>query len=336
MKFFRRKKRATSDKQNSASKSSVQTNQAQLTPLDELIVPSKASPEYTFQYTSHDKLYGQDVPVETPELISSKLQELEDEINKIPKENKQEWLSALRRCPDLCNTDKFKLMFLRCEVFNTKLAAERIMNYWKHRTFLFGKELAYQSLTLGPNGPFQNDDKALKEIAWIRTLNQRDLAGRPIIFGDPSRLPVDHSSYDNAGVVRAMWYYIHSFLGDETAHRKGVVMLIYPKHISMGTMNRSLAKMHAESIKGCIPIRISAIHICHPPKVLDLVFPIVKVLMGPRLRKKIRLNSGSDESVLKKFDTKFGISSNKVPTELGGSLVLDHEQWLEDRMKRGL
>lgn len=287
----------------------------------------------TFEYTAYDDLYGQVVPKETPELLSSKLEELETELQNIPDEMKVEWSMALEKCPHLCD-QAFKLMFLRCEIMNSDLAAKRIVKYWKKRVEMFGEAKAFLPFTLGDSGPFQGDDSSLK-IGFLRLTNQRDTAGRPIVFGDPSRLPADQSSYENESMCRALWYCMHALLEDETAQRKGSVIVMFPKNVRIAHFNRKLAKLNAESIKGCIPIRLSALHICHPPVVFDLIFPIIKVLMGAHLRKKIRVNSGSNEKVLNKFESQFGITSDKLPTEMGGTLVLDQEQWLKERLESG-
>ena len=66
-------------------------------------------------------LYGQYHPSESPDLISAKLEEFEREIKKLPEEKKVWLLEAEEKCPDLV-TDKFKLIFLRSEVFNADVS----------------------------------------------------------------------------------------------------------------------------------------------------------------------------------------------------------------------
>jgi hypothetical protein len=65
--------------------------------------------------------YGHLHPIETPDLVRSKLKDLEVEIAKLDKEVKEAYHEAQTKCPDLI-TDEFKLIFLRCELFNAEVS----------------------------------------------------------------------------------------------------------------------------------------------------------------------------------------------------------------------
>ena len=64
--------------------------------------------------------YGQSHVVETTDMKAKALIELEQELDNIPKEDKEYLNEAKEKCPDQL-TDDFKLMFLRCDQFNIKV-----------------------------------------------------------------------------------------------------------------------------------------------------------------------------------------------------------------------
>ena len=70
--------------------------------------------------------YGQEFIEETPELLSSKLKELEAQLEQFPEDEKKWYSLALKKAPDECNR-KFKLKHLRCEVFRVKVSQSQQM-----------------------------------------------------------------------------------------------------------------------------------------------------------------------------------------------------------------
>jgi len=276
--------------------------------------------------------YGQVTPTETPELISTKLKELEISLTDTPKSKKLNYLIALQKCPDQC-TDTFKLQHLRCEVFRVQDATKRIIAYWDKRIEIFGEERGFLPLNL--EGALKGDEKAL-QIAYLRPTHEKDDAGRAILFVDPSRMPLDKKTLDRKSMGRAFWYYIHAALEDEDVQRKGFVILAYGEKVKFSHYDQPMDKINMSSIKGCLPVRIAAFHVCHPPTFFSVIFPIMKVFLGERLRKRVKLHTGSHDDVNEILEVKFGVERGKLPTEMGGANVLDHMKWLETRRAAGL
>jgi hypothetical protein len=138
-------------------------------------------------YTSPD-VYGQVHPIETDELVQRKLQELETHLAEIAKKAAAAYGEAQTKCPQLITNDNFKLVFLRCEQFNAKLAAERFVQYWEKRVEIFGAERAFLPLTLQTtSGALDEDDKAALRHGFVRLVPAKDPVGRAILFADPSR-----------------------------------------------------------------------------------------------------------------------------------------------------
>mmetsp|Transcript_38654 Transcript_38654/g.57478 ORF Transcript_38654/g.57478 Transcript_38654/m.57478 type:complete len:302 (-) Transcript_38654:149-1054(-) len=278
--------------------------------------------------SSEGDVYGQVHPDESPDLNSKSLKELELEVSKIADEEKDGYKQAVKNCPELLDDD-FKLMFLRCEVFNVDLAAKRLVNYWNKRVTIFGPDKAFLPLTL--DGAFKDDAVALG-LGFAKIIpGVKDPSGRTLVFIDPS--VQDRTLYTRESFCRSVWYVMHAALEDEVTQKKGIVFIGWPKQVKLSQFDRPQMQMNVGVIKGCIPLRVSAMHMCHPPGefFFNIIFPIIKRLMGERLRKRMRLYTGSDEAVLKELADPFGLTADMLPTQLGGQIVLDNAAWLEER-----
>lgn len=255
-------------------------------------------------------------------------------------------------------------MFLRCELFDAELAAKRIGQYWNRRIELFGENRAFKPLHLGGDGALSSvhssddgdsneqcetsdkDDESMVQhtlkglnLGFVRPTQTHDSGGRAIMFADPSRLSGYNKKDDGErlGVARAMWYVMHSVLeGNDTVQKIGLVLVAYPHHAKVSVVDRRLMKMNMESISGCIPVRIGGFHVCHPPWFFGkIVFPIMKVIMGERMRKRIRVHSGSEERVLENLKG-YGLGREVLPSEIGGDVILDMDSWIQEMKSRGM
>jgi hypothetical protein len=175
-------------------------------------------------------------------------------------------------------------------------------------------------------------------LGLIRPTRTHDMGGRALIFIDPSVMKAyNHTSDERFGVARAVWYVLHNMLeGNETVQKLGIVAIGYPHNVKLSYLDRKLMKMNMESITGCIPVRLGGFHICHPPWFFGhIVFPIIKVIMPERMRKRLRLHQGSNEKVLASLK-KFGLEREVLPIDLGGDVILDTDSWLNESKKKGL
>lgn len=114
---------------------------------------------------------------ETPELVSSSLIEMEKELQKINK--KAAYEKALQMNPDYVTHQSFRLQFLRCESFNCKNAAKRIVLHFRQKEELFGSgEVLGRDVRLSDLEPHELEE--LKRGS-LQVLPTADVAGRAVL-----------------------------------------------------------------------------------------------------------------------------------------------------------
>jgi hypothetical protein len=278
-------------------------------------------------------VYGQLHPVETPELMQSKLEEFQHQFDQLPIEERQWAQQATETNPNLTTPD-FKLMFLRCEVFNADLAAQRYASYWKKRVEILGPDRAFLPFTL---------DQALKDpniqtafhMGVMTLLDQvHDPSGRAIVYFDPSQY--DRSKYTLATILPALWYVLHAALETTTAQQRGLIFIGDPGRAKLSQFDRVVTKELISSLRGILPVRLSAYHLVHPPSFVKIILPIVKLFMSERMKKRIIVHTGKEEVVLQNLETKYGLTRDMLPTTIGGKYNVQHSLWAQQRQLSGL
>jgi len=211
-----------------------------------------------------------------------------------------------------------------------QLAALRLTKYWDKRIDIFGPEKAFLPLTL--DKALRDDSVALR-IGLVRLVGTKDPFGHCVVYFDPALQ--DKSKYERKSMARVLWYYMHTVLEDERFQKKGIVLIANSKNEKLNQFDPPLARMLTNSIRGCIPVRVAGIHMCHPPTFFSLIFPILKLFMGEKLRKRVNIHSGSDQHVLKRLASPYGLTKDVLPTDLGGDVLLDNDSWLQARKEEG-
>lgn len=110
---------------------------------------------------------------ETPDLVANALAELEEELSKIPE--KPEYDRALQLNANYVQDVKFRLKFLRADLWEAKASAARMVMYFRKMKQHFGEALMVRPLT--QNDLTKEDLKALKTPTYAH-LPTRDRSGR--------------------------------------------------------------------------------------------------------------------------------------------------------------
>jgi hypothetical protein len=157
-----------------------------------------------------------DVIKETPEMIESKLAEFQEALDRFEQgvsddDNpsnitniSEAAVHAYRQAQSLSEeyvkNRKFRLMFLRAEVFDAPLAAQRMLIYLEEKLFRFGPERLTRSLTskdLSPQSRKMNTTLGVQQL-----LPERDSAGRAIVLIHHDQRPIKLSREDPMAAVR--------------------------------------------------------------------------------------------------------------------------------------
>jgi CRAL/TRIO domain len=163
------------------------------------------------------------------------------------------------------------------------------------------------------------DDAVALSAGFVHNTGVDD-SGRSVILMLPAKMAACAASRESK--VRAVWYVIHSVLAEnETSQKKGIVFISSPRDVQLHNFDRIQMKMMMESLHGCLPVRLSAIRICRPPAFISIILPIVKLLMGPVLRERIRFHKGSPIKVMTSLES-CGLSKSAIPEHLGGEFKI--------------
>ncbi len=117
-------------------------------------------------------------PPETPNMIQSALQEFEGHIERMPQDKKAALVRGKRLYPDsYISSEDFRLRFLRCDLFDTRMAASRMCEFLDLVSDLFGDYVLRR--------PIQMTDFTWEEMQVLRhghfqLLPYRDRSGRRI------------------------------------------------------------------------------------------------------------------------------------------------------------
>mmetsp|Transcript_11167 Transcript_11167/g.18956 ORF Transcript_11167/g.18956 Transcript_11167/m.18956 type:complete len:344 (-) Transcript_11167:133-1164(-) len=277
-------------------------------------------------------------PEETEFFLSGKLDEFQQELDAI--EYKPAYDEAMEKVPELVKKESPAINLLRCEHYDAKLAAARMVAYWKFRKQFFGEDNAF--LPMEARGAMKDDIEFLKEGTAFQ-LAGTDSRGRPIVVYESFRTKVSH--LQNKGqTYRALFFAMHKIaMSSKTAQLDGMVIVCNCKNYDIRTFDRKWAKVNMAFIVDGAPCKISADHIiaADGPTLqnifISIIMPMLMVFLGKHLRQRILFHTGQDSENVKVLNESYGIPSLCIPTGLGGDWTLyNYEEWLNHELTRPL
>jgi hypothetical protein len=171
--------------------------------------------------------------------------------------------------------------------------------------------------------------KNIEDILRMGVINLFPCQGRCMVFMYPKAL--DRSRYTIPLFLQAFWYAAHAALENECTARYGFVVIGFPDNLSPKQWDFPLARACAESVRGALPMRVSGYHICNPAHFTAALWPVCRLILGERLRKRFILHYGSREKTLECLEQTFGFERAQLPLPIGGEQEIDFKRWLEER-----
>ena len=171
-------------------------------------------------------------PEETPSLVEDSLVQLTNELDQIPNSQKRVYMLSQQRPASkaFVNSRDFRLRILRMELFNCKLAAERIVRVCDALLGLFGWYALERPIRLSD---FSNAELKVIRKGRFQPLPFRDRSGRQVAIIFPGqeflkgRLMNNSASSNRTLQIKVMMYMSWVLGSDEDSQRRGVILMVW-------------------------------------------------------------------------------------------------------------
>ena len=245
------------------------------------------------QFGTDGKEYFTKGLYEPDDMVEKALKDLDDEIEKLPSEQKRALEMALKMSNDYVGYN-FRLKFLRAEKFDARLAAMRMALYFEEKLELFGEERLVREIL---QSDLDEDDMASLSSGYIQVLNALDLGERKVIFYYKALSNIDDfDCYKHReNILRSFWYVMNVISVSEDVQKLGVVNVVY----NLGGMphsgidyekSRRLAKLFK-----AIPVRFCSFYPCIDTKFWSVVVETFSVIINKYLLMRFKIIKGDHE-----------------------------------------
>jgi hypothetical protein len=247
------------------------------------------------------------------------------ELDRIPDVEKLAMLEANAKCRLYEFSDARLIQFLRSGGMNVKLAARRFVMYWECRKEIFGPQKFTMRMTMTEA---LRDDLVAIEEGVLFLLPLVDLSGRLLLFIEPHRRQADQ--YSSESLLRAIWYILEVAAEKTTDIGNDCVLIGFDKTSTIFDFPRAVYDRFIEFEKTCLPVRFAAVHSCCPNVSMNVMRPVMLALTDMRTRARTIVHDVAESAILDALIS-YGITNEMLPTELGGTVVLNQREWMANR-----
>ena len=244
----------------------------------------------------------------------------------LPTQSTTAYFMATTKCPDEISNER-KVLFLQCEENSIPLAAERLALYWQYRLDGFGEDRCFEPMTLA--GAMQDEVINMAKSGFYQLMPNTDAAGRAIIYA--RIIKRDYSRYSVRQEFMWLTYLIEIVVQHTNLRSRGYVYLFDTSHGAGAHYNRKSTQYMCRALDDIFPIRRCSIHVCNASPLINYVlFPVVQRLTPKKIRLRTRLHRGSGADLLRSL-AQFNLPRDRLASDMGGSVVMDINQFLIDR-----
>lgn len=231
--------------------------------------------------------------------IAEATEEEEEKLVKLDKE-----LKKLKVDPSntLVQQKEFRLMFLRCEDLDVKVAALRIVNNIKTKTKLFGAHTADRRLE---HSDLDEDDLRVLDSNFIKICPHKDTSGRFVLIHVPDTRPANVTQLN---CFKAMFYLFSKLAQDPQVQRQGFAFAALFNRVPGKKKKEAVSNLKfVQKLKAGLPHKVTAAHVCldtgtsnpdHKDTHLTRVFvTAVQLILKPSMRERFRAHVGLRETI---------------------------------------
>ena len=271
---------------------------------------------------------GSSPPAPLPMNDCSRLAALDQHMMTLPTQSTAAYFMATTKCPDEISNER-KLMFLQCEENSIPLAAERLALYWQYRLDGFDEDRCFEPMTLA--GAMRDELVNMVKSGLIQLMPNTDAAGRAIIYVRLAKR--DYSLYSVKQEVMWLTYLLEIVVQHKSLQSRGFVLLFDNSNGTGRHRTRQSQQYMQRAMNGAFPIRMCSLHIVGNVNSLftRVVVPVIMRFASKRMRLRAKLHRGSGEDLLRSLAT-YNLPRDRLPSDMGGSVVLDIKQFVIHRL----
>lgn len=111
----------------------------------------------------------------------------------------------------------------------------------------------------------------------------------------------------------------------------GMNWIVFDKFTTVFDIDPKLNRQMAYFYRSCWPVKAMCTHVVCPPKILMRFFrPIFLALMSKEGRSRLKFHDVPECEVIETL-AGYGILQHMIPTEMGGTLLLNQSEWIANR-----